>query len=602
METIYDQLLNLINNSYIKKLLEIVLITNDICESDKRIIKILIENDKNMDFKRIKYMFILEFISNFGFFADKVNDRKVFKVVTAFITVYNKKYTSNIYRDIEKQTIINLEKVCFKNFNSKTTSIIFKKIEKNQNTQDDSSFELIQNIYLESYNNILIIFETYTALIQKLFNFITELLLLLLTPFFFEQRHGIIRSTFNVFFAIGYVITEFFYIFKDSEKELDDNDNTEINSYENKVKNDILNLFRNINVIIENKTIKKELHLTLNNIMKLIKNDEFRQRYEFNGTKKSNIQRLAKYKVIETFASILINDAYLFNLTTASETAMIQLGENLAQLQKKLPTVRPFINILDVKSYYTQKTILWTYTHENIFTLENVTLEYEENDKVINIVLENINLNFEIGKSHFIYGNSGSGKTSLLNALMKRIKIKNGSIKIFGSDYTYFSIRKYVSYLTSESALFYKSLYYNIIYGLNKRITTEKKNEIMTKIIEYMNLFGLEKFIPNLKKKNAVKLSKGQTQRVAIIRLFIQIIFDNRKILFLDEFTSNIDNMMEQIIFTEIINLQKIYKFTLFYISHNLYNKKYSDYVYEINSNTLSISKKSNIEYNCDGQ
>ena len=122
----------------------------------------------------------------------------------------------------------------------------------------------------------------------------------------------------------------------------------------------------------------------------------------------------------------------------------------------------------------------------------------------------------------------------------------------------------------------------------------------MTKIIEYMNLFGLEKFIPNIKMKNANNLSKGQTQRVVIIRLFIHVIFSGRKILFLDEFTSNIDNNMEKIIFTELRNLQKTYLFTSFYISHNLYNKKYADYIYEINNTTRSISKKTNTEYECD--
>ena len=449
---------------------------------------------------------------------------------------------------------------------------------------------------MESYSNILIIFETYTLIIKKLFNFITELLLLTLTPFFFDQRHGVIRSTFNVFFAIIYVASEFFYIFKDFEQDVDDLD---VSSDEFKVKNDIVNLFRNINIIIENNTIKEELSVTLNNIMKLLRNDDFRKRYELNITKKSTIKLLSKYKVIETFASIIINDAYLFNLTVASETAMLELGQSLAQLHKKLPMLREFINVLYADPYYTAETILWNNNdneYENIFTLENVTVEYEENN-IITTPLKNINLNFESNQSHFIYGNSGSGKTTLLNILMKRIKIKNGSIRFFGSKYTYFSIRPYLSYITSENALFSKSLYHNITYGLNKKIIIEKKNTIMIKIIEYMNVFGLEGFISNIKTKNSIKLSKGQMQRVAILRLFIHIIFNDRRILFLDEFTSNIDNDMEKTIFTELKNLQKIYPFTLFYISHNLYNKKYSDYIYEINANAHSISKKITAEY-----
>jgi ATP-binding cassette subfamily B protein len=202
-----------------------------------------------------------------------------------------------------------------------------------------------------------------------------------------------------------------------------------------------------------------------------------------------------------------------------------------------------------------------------------------------------------MSKFHFIYGNSGSGKTSLLNAIMKRIKIKDGSIKFLNlyDNYTYFSIRKYLVLLLSESALFSKSLYYNITYGINNKILIEKNDDIMQEIIKYMNIFGLTIFIQDIKRKNATKLSKGQTQKVAIIRFFINIIFNNARIIFLDEFTSNIDNSMEEIIFKELINLHKIHRFTVFYISHNLYNIKYSDFNYKFNVDEHSITKNRSI-------
>jgi ABC-type multidrug transport system fused ATPase/permease subunit len=61
----------------------------------------------------------------------------------------------------------------------------------------------------------------------------------------------------------------------------------------------------------------------------------------------------------------------------------------------------------------------------------------------------------------------------------------------------------------------------------------------------------------------------------------------------LDEFTSNIDNKMEKLIYTELRTLQKNpkYNFTIFYVSHNLYNIKYSDYNYEIDTERHSIEQ-----------
>jgi hypothetical protein len=151
METIYDQLFKLLDDSCIEKLLELVIITDDMCESDKKIIYILIQNDKKYNFKRIKYLFTLELSVNFGYFADRVNDRFIFKIFTAFFTILNRNIVSKTYNENEKNVIINLEKTCFEEFNKNTVSVILKNIEKNNNNNDS----FIQNVYLESYNNIL---------------------------------------------------------------------------------------------------------------------------------------------------------------------------------------------------------------------------------------------------------------------------------------------------------------------------------------------------------------------------------------------------------------------------------------------------------------
>jgi len=64
----------------------------------------------------------------------------------------------------------------------------------------------------------------------------------------------------------------------------------------------------------------------------------------------------------------------------------------------------------------------------------------------------------------------------------------------------------------------------------------------------------------------------------------------------LDEFTSNIDNVFEEKIFKEFLNLQKKYDFTMFYVSHNLYNMKYSHFNYQFNVNDFSITKTKTIQ------
>ena len=107
-----------------------------------------------------------------------------------------------------------------------------------------------------------------------------------------------------------------------------------------------------------------------------------------------------------------------------------------------------------------------------------------------------------------------------------------------------------------------------------------------------MTLFNLKIFIPLIKIKNAKKLSSGQQQRIILINLMLDIIYNNKKIIFLDECTANIDVDNEQIIFQELKKLQYIYSITIFYTSHNQSNMEYSDFNYIINTDTFSVSKQ----------
>jgi ABC-type bacteriocin/lantibiotic exporter with double-glycine peptidase domain len=107
-----------------------------------------------------------------------------------------------------------------------------------------------------------------------------------------------------------------------------------------------------------------------------------------------------------------------------------------------------------------------------------------------------------------------------------------------------------------------------------------------------MTRFDLQEFIPVIKMKNADKLSKGQEQRIIVMNLILDIMYNNKRILFLDEFTSNVDAKNEQVIFQELKTLQNMYNLTIFYISHNSSNIVYSDYNYLVNPDTLSISKQ----------
>lgn len=582
--------INILDDSFIEMFLNKMLISDNSHENEKQMIEILIKNDKQLHFIGFRYMFLNMFFVELTYTLDNMQDKAILKILAALSINYIRPILSKKIIMYDKKSMISLEKNILTKFNKKIKNVIFKEIEENIYNNDNDNF--IKNVYLDSFNNTFIVYEYYMNLVTAGFSILSNILILIFFyPLLFKLRFGLLQNIFNIGFASIYNI-----FVLDIFEEARNNKNT-CNTQENELKNILYSFFQNINIIVESNTLENELNKVLKHIENMMDND-YGILNKYIGIKNdpSYLKQMGKYKLIDTGVSILINDASILFFLETMRPKIILFVEKKKELYKKTANIRDFIDILNTKYYHSSKTIAWNNNYEmhpNLFVLEDVTLKYENKFGSVNTVLENINLKFESSKAHLIYGNSGCGKTTLLNALMKRFPISSGTIKFLNiyDEYTYFSIRQYLTYMTSESALFYKDLYYNIIYGIDEKKIIENKKKIMEEITKYMTLFGLEKLIPTMKTTNAHNISKGQIQRVAIVRLFIDIIFKDIRILFLDEFTSNIDNKMEEIIYTELRNIQKIYNFTTFYVSHNNANKKYSDYIYEIDVDTHSIKQ-----------
>ena len=585
-EKVYEELIKLIDNSVIEKIIKKIIITDDMTHEEIYFLNLLIENDKKNNFLRIKYLYLIEALAAFGYFVDKVQDRRIFKIAVSGLSVYNRTIVSKILRKYEKKSIIRLEKTFFNILNTKTEDTINKNIESNNGEELIN----IQHAYLDSYKAIAMAHENYTAAVAQFFYVISEIMILFLRPLFFDNRYGLVRNSFNIIFLSSYSLFICFNLFAKRSKNFFDNPKN--NGVD--ITDEILNFFINLNIIVEKNKVKDELSILLQKMTKVISDPNFFRGYEWCKISKNHMDMANKYKILETFSSLVINDDYLVTLSSSVKSSIILFENKVYFARKKLKLLSELLYILKLKSYRISNPIIWDQDkkYDYLFVLQNITVEYKETDKYF-VVLMNVNLVFEFDRIHFIYGNSGCGKTTLINALMKKVKIHSGSIKFLNEyeNYTYFSIRKYLTHLTSESILFSKSIYYNITFGMNEQVLNEKKDEILQEIIKYMNILNMNSFIPDINSKNSKKLSKGQTQRVAIIRLFINIIFDNIKIVFLDEFTSNIDNEMEIIIFNELLQLQSKFHLTIFFISHNMFNMKYSDFNYKFNVDERSITK-----------
>ena len=204
--------------------------------------------------------------------------------------------------------------------------------------------------------------------------------------------------------------------------------------------------------------------------------------------------------------------------------------------------------------------------------LEIKNLNYKYPDGNEN-VLEDININVKPGQSLGIIGVIGSGKTTLMNLLLKLYEVPNGKIFIDGKDLNTIktdTIRNNICYITQDNFLFSTTLKQNInlfrnIYD-DKEIIDSTKHSMIYDEIEEMD-DGIETVIG----EKGIDLSGGQKQRVVISRAFLS----SSNIVIFDDTFSALDNKTEQSVLKNIRELTK--KKTCIIISNRISDIKHCD-------------------------
>ena len=181
-------------------------------------------------------------------------------------------------------------------------------------------------------------------------------------------------------------------------------------------------------------------------------------------------------------------------------------------------------------------------------------------------VLKKINLSVNRGETIAIVGNSGGGKTTLVNLLPRFYDVSGGAITVDGTDirdFTLHSLRQNIAVVFQDNFLFDGTIRENIMLG-NENASEEELQRAI-------KLAYLDEFLSTLKHgvdtkigERGVLLSGGQKQRVAIARAFLK----NAPILVLDEATSALDNKSEAVVQKAIENL--MHDKTVFVIAHRL--------------------------------
>jgi len=200
-------------------------------------------------------------------------------------------------------------------------------------------------------------------------------------------------------------------------------------------------------------------------------------------------------------------------------------------------------------------------------SFNSVSLSYGEKK-----ALNEVSLEAKAGEMIALIGDSGGGKSSLMNMLMRFYDPSSGSICINGIDLKSFDLhelRHNIAMVTQRVYIFHDSIAANVAYG--KEIDETKVIDALQKANAYEFVQSLSEGIYTHLDEFGTNLSGGQRQRIAIARA----IYTNPQVLILDEATSALDTQSEQKITEAIENLIKD-KIT-FVIAHRLSTIKKAD-------------------------
>jgi len=194
--------------------------------------------------------------------------------------------------------------------------------------------------------------------------------------------------------------------------------------------------------------------------------------------------------------------------------------------------------------------------------VKNLSFTYPKTKAV---VLNNISFTVDEGEMVAFVGPSGSGKSTIVSLLCRQYETKYGNIHLGGvdiKDYKLSNLRKHISVVDQNIALFDDTVRNNIAYG------EDYSDDEVYAALKHAHA---EEFVSKLPKgldtkvgENGLKFSGGQRQRLSIARAFLK----NAPLLILDEATSSLDNESETIVTNAIEELAE--SRTTIVIAHRL--------------------------------
>ncbi len=250
--------------------------------------------------------------------------------------------------------------------------------------------------------------------------------------------------------------------------------------------------------------------------------------------------------------------SYLSILAVSVYKIIPSLNKTSSSLQSIQYFATPFIELTSYLKIKESKPKILKVSDFELIKYVGVSHLFDKENKILD------NINFEINNGDYIgiYGHSGSGKSTLIKIICGLLKPSNGEVFMDNNSINYDSLHNYFSYVPQDPFIMDDNIITNITFNLtNKKIDLEKVKSILVKVGLY------DKFKDKLYESlgdNGIKVSGGQRQRISIARA----LFFEKKVIILDESTSNLDPQTESKILQLLKKLNE--ELTIIMISHKM--------------------------------
>lgn len=254
-------------------------------------------------------------------------------------------------------------------------------------------------------------------------------------------------------------------------------------------------------------------------------------------------------------------------------TQVIQPVKNfsngITSVQKGTVSAQRIFDTIDIEPLVKNKpNPIFLQEFKKNIEFKNVSFAYDRE-----LVLKNVNLTVEKGKTIALIGPSGGGKSTLADLVPRFYDPSEGEVLLDGisiTDYDIESLRKQMGVVTQESILFNDSIFNNIAFGM--------ENVKEEDVIHAAKVANAHEFIIQMENgydttigERGSKLSGGQRQRISIARAVLK----NPPILILDEATSALDSESERLVQDALNHLMQ--NRTSIIIAHRLSTIQHAD-------------------------